>query len=130
MTIDEAIRYADMLANDASTVWEIPMVEIQRLNTLCADALRKMQKMSTKPKVELAVPEAPETRQERMRCEYRETKERYEKLHRMVTKYEARTLDFTPNCSLDLLRQQKRHMGEYLHDLEVRAEIEGVNLYD
>ena len=52
----------------------------------------------------------------------------YEKLHRMVTNYEAGTLDFTPNCSLDLLRQQKRHMGEYLHDLEIRAEVEGVEL--
>lgn len=50
MTIDEAIKYADMLANDASTVWEIPMMKIQRLNTLCADALRNMQKMSDKPK--------------------------------------------------------------------------------
>ena len=28
----------------------------------------------------------------------------------------------------ELLRQQKRHMGEYLHDLEIRAEIEGVEL--
>lgn len=44
------------------------------------------------------------------------------------TKYEAGTLDFTPNCSLDLLRQQKRHMGEYLHDLEIRAEVEGIEL--
>ena len=125
MTIDEAIRYTDMLANDASTVWEIPMVEIQRLNTLCADALRKMQEMSAKPKGENA---APDTWQEHMKREYRETKERYEKLHRMVTKYEAGTLDFTPNCSLELLSQQKRHMGEYLHDLEIRAEIEGVEL--
>lgn len=130
MTIDEAIRYTDMLANDASTVWEIPMVEIQRLNTLCADALRKMQEMSAKPKGEPAVPDAPDTWQERMQREYRETKERYEKLHRMVTKYEAGVLEFTPNCSIDLLKQQKRHMGEYLHDLEIRAEIEGVNLYD
>ena len=46
----------------------------------------------------------------------------------MVTKYEAGTLDFTPNCSLDLLRQQKRHMGEYLHDLEIRAEVEGASV--
>lgn len=130
MTIDEAIRYTDMLANDASTVWEIPMVEIQRLNTLCADALRKMQEMSAKPKGEPAVPDAPDTWQERMKQEYRETKERYEKLHRMVTKYESGVLEFTPNCSIDLLKQQKRHMGEYLHDLEIRAEIEGVNLYD
>lgn len=130
MTIDEAIRYTDMLANDASTVWEIPMAEIQRLNTLCADALRKMQEMSAKPKGEPAVPDAPDTWQERMKQEYRETKERYEKLHKMVTKYEAGVLEFTPNCSIDLLKQQKRHMGEYLHDLEIRAEIEGVNLYD
>lgn len=70
------------------------------------------------------------TWQERMQKEYRELKERYENLHKMVTKYEAGTLGFTPNCSLELLCQQKRHMGEYLHDLEIRAEIEGVNLYD
>ena len=130
MTIDEAIRYTDMLANDASTVWEIPMVEIQRLNTLCADALRKIQEMSAKPKGEPDVPDAPDTWQERMKREYHETKERYEKLHRAVTKYEAGTLNFTQKCSIDLLKQQKRHMGEYLHDLEIRAEIEGVNLYD
>lgn len=66
--------------------------------------------------------------QERMQAEYHDLKTRYEKLHRMVTKYEAGTLDFTPNCSLDMLRQQKRHMGEYLHDIEIRAEIEGVEL--
>ncbi len=66
--------------------------------------------------------------QERMQAEYHDLKTRYEKLHRMVTKYEAGTLDFTPNCSLDLLRQQKRHMGEYLHDLEIRAEVEGIEL--
>ena len=65
---------------------------------------------------------------ERIQAEYHDLKTRYEKLHRMVTKYEAGTLDFTPNCSLELLRQQKRHMGEYLHDLEIRAEIEGVEL--
>ena len=130
MTIDEAIRYADMLANDASMVWKIPMVEIQRLHALCADALRRAKQMSDKPKGEPAVPDAPDTWQERMKQEYRETKERYEKLHRMVTKYEAGVLEFTPNCSIDLLKQQKRHMGEYLHDLEIRAEIEGVNLYD
>ena len=68
------------------------------------------------------------TWQKRMQKEYRELKERYEKLHKMVTKYEAGTLGFTPNCSLELLCQQKRHMGEYLHDLEIRAESEGVEL--
>lgn len=94
---------------------------------MCEDALRLMKRTLDKPKGENA---APDTWQERMQREYRETKERYEKLHRLVTKYEAGVLEFTPNCSIDLLKQQKRHMGEYLHDLEIRAEIEGVNLYD
>lgn len=131
MTIDEAIKYADMLANDASTIWEIPMVEIQRLNTLCADALRTVNEMRSESKcAKDFAPNAPDTWQERMKREYRGTKARYEKLHRMVTKYEAGMLNFTPKSSIDLLKQQKRHMGEYLHDLEIRAEIEGVNLYD
>ena len=65
---------------------------------------------------------------ERMKQEYYQLKERYEKLHRMCVKYEAGTLDFTPTCCLNLLTEQKRHMGQYLHCLEVRAEIEGVTL--
>lgn len=177
MTIDEAIKYADMLScnvnafevskqfgamcadalrlakkmsedagisatpaqdtwqerrkreshDDGLVVFDATVDDMQVFSTMCANALRKMQEANKKPKGENAV---PDTWQERMKREYRETKERYEKLHRMVTKYEDGTLNFTPNCSIDLLKQQKRHMGEYLHDLEIRAEIEGVNLYD
>lgn len=177
MTIDEAIKYADMLScnvnafevsrqfgalcadalrlakkmsedagisatpaqdtwqkrrkreshDDGLVVFDATVDDMQVFSTMCANALRKMQEANKKPKGENAV---PDTWQERMKCEYHETKERYEKLHRMVTKYEGGTLNFTPNCSIDLLKQQKRHMGEYLHDLEIRAEIEGVNLYD
>ena len=65
---------------------------------------------------------------ERFKAEYIQTKIRYEKLHRMCVKYEAGTLNFTPKCSLELLLEQKRHMGMYLHSLEVRAEIEGISL--
>lgn len=65
---------------------------------------------------------------ERMKKEYWQLKDRYEKLHRMCVKYEAGTLDFTPTCCLNLLTEQKRHMGQYLHCLEVRAEIEGIKL--
>jgi len=67
---------------------------------------------------------------ERFKAEYWQTKIRYEKLHRMTIKYEAGTLDFTPTCSLELLREQKAAMGNYLRCLEVRAEIEGVKLFD
>lgn len=64
----------------------------------------------------------------RMKNEYWQLKNRYEKLHRMCIKYEAGTLDFTPTCSLELLKEQKAAMGNYLHCLEVRAQIEGVKL--
>lgn len=64
----------------------------------------------------------------RMKNEYWQLKDRYNKLHTMVTKYEAGTLDFEPTCSLELLKQQKAAMGQYLHCLEIRAEIEKVNL--
>lgn len=65
---------------------------------------------------------------ERFKAEYWQTKIRYEKLHKMTVKYEAGTLNFTPSCSLELLLHQKSMMGQYLHDLEVRAEIEGIEL--
>lgn len=65
---------------------------------------------------------------ERFKAEYYQTKIRYEKLHKMCIKYEAGTLNFTPTCSLELLKEQKSHMGNYLRCLEIRAEIEGIEL--
>ena len=65
---------------------------------------------------------------ERVVQEYKELKERYNKLHKMIIKYEAGTLDFTPNCSLGLLKEQEMYMGEYLRVLEIRAEIEDIDL--
>lgn len=59
---------------------------------------------------------------------YESVKTRYEDLHKMIVKYEAGTLDFTPKCSLELLKRQAKAMGEYLYVLELRAEIEGIEL--
>lgn len=64
----------------------------------------------------------------RMVREYRETKERYDKLHRMLVMHDAGTLSFTPTCPIQLLRDQAEAMGRYLYILEVRAEIESVCL--
>lgn len=64
----------------------------------------------------------------RMVNEYRQLKDRYDKLDTMTIKYEAGTLDFTPTCPLDLLKEQKKHMGCYLRCLKIRAEIEGIEL--
>lgn len=65
---------------------------------------------------------------ERFRAEYLQTKIRYDKLDEMTVKYEAGTLNFTPTCSLDLLKEQKKHMGCYIRCLKIRAEIEGIKL--
>lgn len=63
-------------------------------------------------------------------AEYWQTKNRYDALHRMTIKYEAGTLNFTPSCSLELLKEQKAHMGNYLRVLEIRAEIEKIDLHE
>ena len=65
---------------------------------------------------------------ERFKAEYYQLKDRYNKLHRMVVKYEAGTLDFEPTCDIEILKRQKGFMGNYLYMLEIRAEIEGVEL--
>lgn len=65
---------------------------------------------------------------ERMKGEYLFVKDKYEKLHRTIVKYDAGTLDFDPTCSIGLLRDQAAAMGQYLYLLEVRAQIEGVEL--
>ena len=65
---------------------------------------------------------------ERFKAEYHQAKIRYDKLHKMLIKAEAGTLDFMPTCPPELLKEQKYHMGMYLHALEVRAEIEDIEL--
>lgn len=60
--------------------------------------------------------------------EYWQLKIRYGKLHRMLVQHAAGTLPFTPTCPIELLAEQKKHMGEYLRCLEIRAEIEKVDI--
>lgn len=65
---------------------------------------------------------------ERFKAEYYQTRIRYDKLHKMIVKKEAEILDFTPSVSLEILKEQAKYMGMYLHVLEVRAEIEKIEL--
>lgn len=65
---------------------------------------------------------------ERFKAEYLQTKIRYDKLDAVTVKYEAGTLNFTPSCTLELLKQQKSFMGQYIRCLKIRAEIEGIEL--
>lgn len=64
----------------------------------------------------------------RFQAEYHQTKIRYDKLHKMLIREEAGTLDFKTTCPIELLQRQKESMGWYLHALEVRAEIEGIEI--
>lgn len=66
---------------------------------------------------------------ERMMVEYKELKDKYDKLHKMLVKYDAGKLEFTPTCPIELLREQASVMGRYLYILEERALIEDVDLF-
>ena len=65
---------------------------------------------------------------ERFRAEYWQAKIRTTRLHAMTVAYEAGKLEFKPNCPLGLLREQEAHMMGYLRTLEVRAQIENIEL--
>lgn len=65
---------------------------------------------------------------DRFRGEYQFVKDKYNKLHEMIVKYKAGKLDFEPNCSIELLKEQASAMGSYLFILEARGQIEGVDL--
>ena len=65
---------------------------------------------------------------DRFKAEYFQLKIRYNKLHTMIVKYEAGTLTFEPKCKIDILKEQVSYMGKYLYTLEVRAEIEGIDI--
>ena len=66
----------------------------------------------------------------RMKAEYKELKDRYDNLHKILVKYDAKRLEFTPTCPIELLKEQAAVMGRYLYILEMRALIEGVELSD
>ena len=85
---------------------------------------------------------------ERFKAEYRQTKERYERLKAFCNRIEAgvmarfaawvairieaaeRTGREEPrhDCPLELLREQQKRMGMYLETLEIRAAIEQIDL--
>lgn len=65
---------------------------------------------------------------ERFRAEYQQTKIRYDRLHELLVKYDAGKLTFEPTCGIDWLRKQAKYMGKYLYVLEVRAQLEEIEL--
>lgn len=69
---------------------------------------------------------------DRILAEYWQTKIRYRKLKAFANRIEAERLQGKPgpqlSCSYDLLRKQQSIMGEYLHVLELRLAIDGLDI--
>lgn len=65
---------------------------------------------------------------DRFRAEYYQLKIRTNKLTDMLDAYDKGTLPFTPKCDIKLLTAQHEFMKAYLHTLEERATIEGIEL--
>ena len=65
---------------------------------------------------------------ERFKAEFLQLQIRIGKLERMLKGYREGTLDFTPNCSYDLLHTQLVYMACYMNVLEERVKIEGIEL--
>lgn len=70
---------------------------------------------------------------DRFTAEYFQTYSRYMRLKRFCNKIEAAQIkgitEPEHDCPLPLLREQQRAMGEYLHILELRAEIENIDIW-
>ena len=69
---------------------------------------------------------------ERFKAEYMQVKIRYEKLKSFCNKIESAEITGKEppklDCPVSLLRDQQRAMGNYLHILELRAEIENIQV--
>ena len=65
---------------------------------------------------------------ERFKAEYYQLKIRIEGLRIMLDKYKNGALNFTPNCSYELLFTQLIYMELYLDKLKERAKLENIEL--
>lgn len=65
---------------------------------------------------------------ERFKAEYWQLHERYSRLNVLLAKWDAGELDFEPTCPKELLYEQFDAMERYFKVLELRAELEGIEL--
>ena len=65
---------------------------------------------------------------ERFKAEYYQLETRYVKLNAMVEKWDKGELNFVPTCPRATYDFQLKAMKEYLGILQIRAQMEGVEL--
>lgn len=65
---------------------------------------------------------------DRFAAEYQQLVYRVNKLDKMVKKYKAGELNFTPTCTVELLEEQLVAMKKYASVLKKRAKIENLDI--
>lgn len=65
---------------------------------------------------------------DQFKAEYLQTKIRYEKLHKLIVKREVGKHGFETPIPLESWKEQAKHMGLYLFELEKQAVIHGIEL--
>lgn len=65
---------------------------------------------------------------ERFKAEYLQTKIRRDKLKSMIQEWDSGALNFVPKCPRDVLIHQLSQMNAYLDALEMRADIEMIDI--
>ena len=60
--------------------------------------------------------------------EYRWVNKKLSEIEDVIRKFEAGILGFDPPCHIDILRDQRNILSNYILVLEERAEIEGIVL--
>ena len=86
---------------------------------------RRRKTMTLKDTVDMMT---SENWKDRFVAEYRQTKIRYEKLHKLIIKREVGKHGFETPIPLDSWKEQAYHMGLYLYELEKQAAIHGIDL--
>lgn len=64
---------------------------------------------------------------DRLKGEYMQLQDRLKKLRKTLVKLDAGTLEFKGKSTIPVLLTQEKHMIDYLHTLEVRMELEGID---
>ena len=120
--ISEEIKYEESnnLKNNTETL------ENKVTADMITDYINKLDEVTLEDTIDLM---KSDDYQIRFIAEYIQTKIRYDRLYKMLIKYEANTLEFEiPEDRICTLDSQLYYMNEYLKTLEVRAELENIKL--
>ena len=116
----------ERLAKQEWADWEFPQIDRAKIIREINERMTRYANMKDFSERSMKM----EAYKERMKEEYKELKGKYERLHKLLVRFDSKTLDFTLNCPIELLRKQSALMGDYLYVLEMRGFIEDIDLYE